>query len=48
METLKVNGFTSIKYKCFSEEFLTDNISDYKIHCSGGEPVFANISESKK
>ena len=40
--------YSGIKYKCFSEEFLTDNISDYKIHCSGGEPRFCQYIWDRK
>ncbi len=35
--------YSGIEYKCFTEEYLGDNISDYKVHCINGEPQFCQI-----
>lgn len=35
--------YSGIQYKCFSEELLGSNLSDYKIHCSIGEPRFIQV-----
>lgn len=35
--------YQHIKYQCFTEEFLGDNLIDYKFHCSLGVPRFCQV-----
>lgn len=35
--------YSGIEFKCFTEELLGNNMSDYKIHCSNGEPRFCQV-----
>ncbi len=35
--------YGGINYKCFTEEYLGNNLTDYKFHCSLGEPRFCQI-----
>ena len=39
--------YSGIEYKCFSEELLGNNLTDYKFHCAGGSPRFANIVKDR-
>lgn len=39
--------YEGIKYKCFTEEFLADNLIDYKFHCSAGEPRFCHVIKDR-
>lgn len=35
--------YENIEYKCFTEEYLGNNLTDYKFHCSAGEPRFCQV-----
>lgn len=35
--------YKDIEYKCFTEEYLGENLIDYKFHCSGGKPRFCQV-----
>lgn len=35
--------YKDIKFKCFTEEYLGHNLTDYKFHCSAGEPRFCQV-----
>lgn len=35
--------YKDIKYKCFSEEIIGENLIDYKFHCSNGKPRFCQV-----
>lgn len=35
--------YGGIEYKCFTEELLGLNVTDYKFHCSAGEPRFCQV-----
>lgn len=35
--------YGDIQYKCFTEEYLGHNLTDYKFHCSAGEPRFCQV-----
>jgi hypothetical protein len=35
--------YAPIKYECFSEEQIGINLTDYKFHCSLGEPRFCQV-----
>ena len=35
--------YKNIEYKCFTEEYLGNNLTDYKFHCSAGEPRFCQV-----
>jgi len=42
----KKNGewfYDKIQYKCFAEEFLGENMTDYKFHCSNGNPKCCQV-----
>jgi len=39
--------YSGIEYKCFSEELLGNNLTDYKFHCAGGEPRFVDIIHNR-
>lgn len=35
--------YGGIEYKCFTEEYLGFNLTDYKFHCSAGEPRLCQV-----
>ena len=35
--------YGDIEYKSFTEEYLGHNLTDYKFHCSAGEPIFCQV-----
>jgi len=35
--------YFDIKYKCFAEEYIGDNMTDYKFHCSNGIPKCCQV-----
>ena len=40
--------YKGIDYECFSEQYLGDNLTDYKFHCLYGQPKFCQVIRDRQ